>query len=81
MTIGSGISLIVIGAILAFAINIDVAWIDLDLVGGLLIGAGAIAFVIGLISMFRKRQSVTTVRTTPGHSSEVTESQRSTSES
>jgi uncharacterized membrane protein len=81
MTIGSGIALIVIGAILAFAINIDVTWIDLVLVGGILMGAGAVAFVLGVISTFRTRQSVTTVRTAPGRSSEVTETQRSTSES
>ncbi len=81
MSIGSGIVLIVIGAILAFAINIDVTWIDLDLVGGILIGAGVIVFALGIIFAFRKRQSVTTVRTVPGNGAGATESQRSTSDS
>jgi hypothetical protein len=81
MSISSGIVLIVIGAILAFAVNIDVAWIDLDLVGGILIGAGVAVFALGLVFAFRKRQSVTTVRTVPGNAAGVSESQRSTSDS
>ena len=61
MGIGTGIALFVIGAILVFALNIDLGWIDLDMVGYLLMGAGFVVFVIGLIFMMRKRQSVTTV--------------------
>ena len=33
MSIGTGIVLFVIGAILAFAVNVEVEWINLDLVG------------------------------------------------
>ena len=62
MSIGSGIALFVIGAVLAFALNLQVEWIDLDLVGYLLMGAGAVVFIIGLVLAARKRQSVTTVR-------------------
>ena len=61
MSIGTGIVLFVIGAILVFALNLDLGWIDLDVVGYLLMGAGFVVFVIGLIFMMRKRQSVTTV--------------------
>ncbi|GGK99373.1 hypothetical protein GCM10007382_19360 [Salinibacterium xinjiangense] len=61
MSIGTGIVLFVIGAILAFALNLQVDFIDLQLVGYLLMGAGALVFIIGLILMLRKRQSVTTV--------------------
>lgn len=61
MSIGTGIVLFVIGAILAFALNLQVEFIDLQLVGYLLMGAGALVFIIGLILMLRKRQSVTTV--------------------
>lgn len=64
MSIGSGIALFVIGAVLAFALNITVTWVDLHLVGYLLMGAGVIVFVIGLVFMLRKRQSITTVRST-----------------
>ena len=61
MSIGTGIVLFVIGAILVFALNLDLGWIDLDMVGYLLMGAGAVVFVVGLIFMLRKRQSVTTI--------------------
>ena len=53
----------VIGAILAFAINVENAFVNLDLVGYILMGAGAVVFVIGLVLTLRKRSSVTTVTT------------------
>ncbi len=52
----------VVGAVLAFAVNLENSFIDLDMVGYLLMGAGFIVFVLGLIFMMRKRQSVTTVQ-------------------
>jgi membrane-bound ClpP family serine protease len=62
MSIGTGIVLFVIGAILTFAVNIDTGGgIDLDLIGYILMGAGLVVFLIGLVLMFRKRESVTTV--------------------
>lgn len=61
MGIGTGIALFVIGAILVFAVNVQVDWIDLDMVGYLLMGAGFVVFVIGLVFMLRKRQTVTTI--------------------
>jgi len=62
MSIGTGIFLFVVGAVLAFALNFEVSWIDLDLVGYLLMGAGAIVFIIGIVLAARKRESTTTVR-------------------
>ncbi|TXK16331.1 DUF6458 family protein [Homoserinibacter sp. GY 40078] len=62
MSIGLGIFLFVVGAILTFALNVQVDWIDLDLVGYLLMGAGVIVTLIGIVLVVRKRQSVTTVR-------------------
>jgi membrane-bound ClpP family serine protease len=62
MSIGSGIALFVIGAILAFAVNVEVAAIDLNLIGYILMGAGAIIFIIGIVMMARKRQTSTTTR-------------------
>lgn len=61
MSIGLGIFLFVVGAILAFALNVQVDWIDLSLVGYLLMGAGVIVTIIGIVLLVRKRQSVTTV--------------------
>ena len=52
----------VVGAVLAFAITIEVTWINLTMVGYLLMAAGVIIFLLGLILMYRKRQSVTTVQ-------------------
>lgn len=64
MSIGSGIALFVIGAILAFAVNVEVEWINLDMVGYILMGAGVLIFLIGLILLARRRQSNTVTRTT-----------------
>lgn len=62
MSIGTGIVLFVIGAILTFAVNVDLgAAINLDLIGYILMGAGLIVFLVGLVLMFRRRQSITTV--------------------
>lgn len=62
MGIGSGIFLFVIGAILAFAIHVPLAWVDLSLVGYLLMGAGLVVFVISLILVLRRRSSTVTTR-------------------
>src|SRR5690606_13858156 len=62
MSIGLGIFLFVIGAILTFALNVQVDWVDLSLVGYLLMGAGVIVTIIGIALLVRRRQSVTTVR-------------------
>lgn len=61
MSIGSGIVLFVIGAVLAFAVNLQNTVVDLHLIGYILMAAGAVVFVIGLVFMLRKRQTVTTV--------------------
>ncbi|MFC5337673.1 DUF6458 family protein [Leucobacter denitrificans] len=56
MGMGSGIVLFVIGAILSFALNLTVDWIDLVFVGYLLMGAGALIFLISLVLYFSRRQ-------------------------
>jgi len=66
MSIGTGIVLFVIGAILTFAVNLENSVVNLDMIGYLLMGAGFIVFVIGLVLMMRKRESVTTVRSGVG---------------
>ncbi len=62
MGIGTGIVLFVIGAVLAFAINVNVAWANLDLIGYILMGAGVVVFIISLVLVLRKRSSIETVR-------------------
>jgi hypothetical protein len=63
MGIGTGIFLFVVGAIVAFAINVQVAWVNLDLVGYLLMGAGVVVFIISLVLVLRRRSSIATTRT------------------
>jgi hypothetical protein len=63
MSIGTGIGLFVVGAILAFAIHLDNAVVSLPLIGYILMGAGVVVFVLGLVFALRKRQSITTVHT------------------
>jgi len=63
MSIGTGIVLFVIGAILTFALNFETQFIDLDLVGYILMGAGVVVLIIGLVLLARRRQAVTTSRT------------------
>lgn len=63
MSIGLGIFLFVVGAIMRFALNVQLTWINLQLVGNLLMGAGVVVVIIGVVLMVRKRSSVTTVRT------------------
>ena len=78
MSIGLGIFLFVVGAILAFALNVEVGWIDLNLVGYLLMGAGLIITLIGVIFLVRKRQSVTTVHSSVDPATGSRVDQRST---
>lgn len=63
MSIGSGIALFVIGAILAFAVNVRVEWVDLQLIGYILMGAGVLVFLIGIVLLARRRQTETVTRT------------------
>ena len=67
MGIGAGIFLFVVGAVIRFALNVEVSWLDLPLVGNLLMGAGVLIFVLGLVFTFRRRRSVTTSRRVNGH--------------
>jgi membrane-bound ClpP family serine protease len=63
MSIGTGVVLFVIGAILVFALNFETEYVNLDMIGYILMVAGAIVFVIGLVLLARRRQAVTTSRT------------------
>lgn len=80
MSIGAGIALVVIGAILVYAVNADVPYVDLDLIGYILMGAGAVIFVLGLIFLFRRRSTAQVTRTVdPVAGERVTETESRTS--
>ncbi|CAH0260474.1 DUF6458 family protein [Microbacterium sp. Bi128] len=74
MSIGAGIALIVIGAILAFAVDLPNDYVDLTTIGYIMMGAGAVVFVIGLVLMVRRRQTDTVTRSEGAGSAQVTRS-------
>lgn len=78
MTMGFGVFLFVVGAILAFALNLQVDWVDLKLVGYILMGAGGLAFLVGLGMHFSRRSASSTTRTTvdPASGTRITESEQ-----
>ena len=63
MSIGAGIALFAIGAILAFAVNVEVEWVNLDMIGYILMGAGAVIFIVGIVLLARRRRSESVTRT------------------
>lgn len=60
MGIGSGIFLFIVGAIVAFALNFNVKFVDQNLIGYLLMGGGAVVFLISMVSTFKKRSTTVT---------------------
>ena len=58
MTMGTGLILLAAGAILRYAVNDSVDSIDLETVGLILMVVGAIAFIIGAIYAFGRRDRV-----------------------
>jgi len=75
MGIGSGIALFVIGAILAFAVDVNLGgYVNLSMIGYILMGAGALVFLISLVMVFRRRSTVSTSHTAvdPANGSQVT---------
>ncbi len=50
MAIGLGILLIVVGAVLAFAVDLAVSGVDLQLVGYIMMAAGALAVIVSLVT-------------------------------
>ena len=63
MSIGTGVVLFVIGAILAFAVNISVDVVNLHLIGYILMIAGAITFVVGIALLTMRLRSTSVSRT------------------
>ncbi len=58
MTIGGSIALIIIGAILAYAVNYEFSGIDIRLVGIILMVGGAIGLIVGIVRIASARRSV-----------------------
>ncbi|WP_139416812.1 DUF6458 family protein [Agromyces laixinhei] len=82
MSIGLGIVLVVIGAILTFALNVTVEWIDLQMVGYILMAAGVVVIIFGIVLMVRRRRNVSTSRTSidPATGDQITRNETSSPE-
>lgn len=64
MSIGSGIFLFVLGAILVWALpGVDIPGVDLTMIGYILMGAGVLVTLIGIVLLFRRRSAISTERT------------------
>jgi hypothetical protein len=66
MTIGGSIGLIVLGAILAFAVEIELAGINLNVVGFIMMIGGVIGLIVGLSMRQRATRTTRTVNDDPG---------------
>jgi hypothetical protein len=64
MSIGAGIVIFVIGAVLAFAVDgsLGGGYIDLNTIGFIMMAAGVVVFLLGLVFTFKKRKNVSTSR-------------------
>ena len=60
MGIGASLALIVIGAILTFALNVRVGFVDLDVVGWIMMAAGALGLIVTTWIWGSRRRSVVT---------------------
>jgi Domain of unknown function (DUF6458) len=57
MGIGASVFMLAVGAIITFAFNIRVGWLDLDIVGWVLMAAGALGLILTLGVFSRRRQT------------------------
>lgn len=63
MGIGGSIFLIAVGAIIAFGVNASVGWLDLSVVGWVLMLAGTVGLILTLWFWQSRRRVVTTTAT------------------
>lgn len=57
MGIGAGVLLLAVGAILSFAVEYDIAGIELNVVGWILMGAGALSLIMSLLVWGPRKRS------------------------
>ncbi|MFD1714803.1 DUF6458 family protein [Amnibacterium flavum] len=63
MSLGAGIFLFAVGAILAFAVNVSVDWVNLQVIGYILMAAGLVGIILGIVLITRKRTATSTTAT------------------
>jgi Domain of unknown function (DUF6458) len=64
MGIGVSVFLIAVGAILTFALNLSVGFLELDVVGWILMAAGVIGLIVTMVIWGGRRRSVVTTQPT-----------------
>lgn len=74
MKYGTGIALLVIGAILSFAIRDSISGIDLVLIGYILMGAGVLGLIIAALSGTKGRVRETRTLNDPATGESITKS-------
>lgn len=72
MGIGGSIFLIAVGAIFTFALDVDLGWLDLDVVGWVLMLAGVLGLVL-TTWFWQSRRRTTVVRAAPPRADRVVE--------
>jgi vacuolar-type H+-ATPase subunit I/STV1 len=77
MSIGLGVFLVVVGAILTFAVDASVDFVNLDMVGYILMAGGAVVILLGLVFTLRKRKVSATTRTVNDGNEGLTQTERS----
>jgi Domain of unknown function (DUF6458) len=65
MTMGTGLFMIAVGAILRYAVRDDWEAVNLETVGLILMIVGAVAFVVGAIYAFSERRRAALVERDP----------------
>lgn len=70
MGIGVGVFLLAVGAILAFAVEWEPAGVSVDIMGWILMGAGALAILMELLIFGPRRRSVRPVAERRGYEDE-----------
>ncbi|HEX7351220.1 DUF6458 family protein [Brachybacterium sp.] len=61
-----GIILFVLGAIVRFALEVDLPGVDGGMLGTILMVAGAVLFLVGLLLALRSRRTVVNTQSAPG---------------
>lgn len=65
MTIGGSIGLIILGAILAFAVSVEVSGLDLNIVGMIMMVGGVVGLIFGLTLRQRRTSAPRVVKDDP----------------
>ncbi len=74
--LGLGIVLLVIGAILTFAVSASVEGANLEIIGWILMGAGGIALLVGLVQQAPGSRRVRSTREVTDDGNTVVEEKR-----